>query len=164
MIRFLLITLLAALLFSSTAIASTDSHRQAVEEMLSVSRVDKMIEPMLDKVMTMIQQQMSQLNIPENKKPIVQKYNQKIVEVLRQEMRWENMQTEFIDLYLQVYTEQEIKELTEFYRSPLGQKMLDKMPELMQASMQISQSLLQKTLPKIQQLSQEMAQELQGPE
>ena len=162
--RFLTLTLLGTLLFSSTAIASTDSHRQATLEMLSISRVDKMIEPMMENVMSMIQQQMAQVDIPEDKKPIIQKYNQKIIETLRQEMQWEKMKEDFVALYLNVYTEEEIRELTEFYASPLGQKMLDKMPELMQASLQISQSMLQQTLPKIQQLSQEMARELQGTE
>ena len=162
--RFLTLALLGTLLFSSTASASTDSHRQAALEMLSISRVDKMIEPMMENVMSMIQQQMAQVDIPEDKKPIIQKYNQKIVETLRQEMQWEKMKEDFVALYLNVYTEEEIRELTEFYSSPLGQKMLDKMPELMQASLQISQSMLQQTLPKIQQLSQEMARELQGTE
>ena len=162
--RLLTLALLGTLLFSSTASASTDSHRQAALEMLSISRVDKMIEPMMENVMSMIQQQMAQVDIPEDKKPIIQKYNQKIVETLRQEMQWEKMKEDFVALYLNVYTEEEIRELTEFYSSPLGQKMLDKMPELMQASLQISQSMLQQTLPKIQQLSQEMARELQGTE
>ena len=162
MYRILILTLLTSVVITSTAVASPESHRQAVEEMLAISRVDQMLEPMMDNVMTVMQQQMSQVNIPEDKKPIVDKYNQKIIETLRQEMRWENMQEDFVALYLEVYSEEEIRGLTDFYKTPLGQKMLDKMPELMQASMQISQGLLQQTLPKIQQLSQEMALEIQG--
>ena len=164
MYRILILTLLTSVVITSTAVASPESHRQAVEEMLAISRVDQMLEPMMDNVMTVMQQQMSQVNIPEDKKPIVDKYNQKIIETLRQEMRWENMQEDFVALYLEVYSEEEIRGLTDFYKTPLGQKMLDKMPELMQASMQISQGLLQQTLPKIQQLSQEMALEIQGTE
>ena len=162
MYRILILTLITSVVITSTAVASPESHRQAVEEMLAISRVDQMLEPMMDNVMTVMQQQMSQVNIPEDKKPIVDKYNQKIIETLRQEMRWENMQEDFVALYLEVYSEEEIRGLTDFYKTPLGQKMLDKMPELMQASMQISQGLLQQTLPKIQQLSQEMALEIQG--
>ena len=164
MYRILILTLITSVVITSTAVASPESHRQAVEEMLAISRVDQMLEPMMDNVMTVMQQQMSQVNIPEDKKPIVDKYNQKIIETLRQEMRWENMQEDFVALYLEVYSEEEIRGLTDFYKTPLGQKMLDKMPELMQASMQISQGLLQQTLPKIQQLSQEMALEIQGTE
>lgn len=164
MYRILTLTLLSTVVIISTAVASPESHRQAVEEMLAISRVDQMLEPMMDNVMTVMQQQMSQVNIPEDKKPIVDKYNQKIIETLRHEMRWENMQEDFVALYLEVYSEDEIRGLTDFYKTPLGQKMLDKMPELMQASMQISQGLLQQTLPKIQQLSQEMALEIQGTE
>ena len=164
MYRILTLILLTTLVTISTAVASPESHRQAVEEMLAISRVDQMLEPMMDNVMSVMQQQMSQVNIPEDKKPIVDKYNQKIIETLRHEMRWENMQEDFVALYLDVYSEEEIRGLTDFYKTPLGQKMLDKMPELMQASMQISQGLLQQTLPKIQQLSQEMALEIDGTE
>lgn len=164
MYRILTLTLLCTLFIISTAAASAESHRQAVEELLAISRVDQMLEPMMDNVMSVMQQQMSQVNIPEDKKPIVDKYNQKIIETLRHEMRWENMQEDFVALYLEAYSEEELRGLADFYKSPLGQKMLDKMPELMQASMQISQGLLQQTLPKIQQLSQEMALEIQGTE
>jgi uncharacterized protein len=35
--------------------------------------------------------------------------------------------------YVQAFTEDELKQLTKFYRSPLGQKAADKMPELVNA-------------------------------
>lgn len=164
MTRFLILTLLATLLCSTTAYASTESHRQAVEEMLTVSQVDKMFEPMMDNFMTMFQQQMSQLEIPEDKKPIIEKYNQEIVKVLREELQWEKTKDEFIAIYLNVYTEEEVRELTKFYTSPIGQKMIDKMPALMQESMKVSQSMMQQALPRIQALSQQMAAELQATE
>ena len=164
--RFVILTVLITLLVSSTAIASTDSHRQAVEEMLTVSRVDKMIDPMMDNVMAMMNQQMNrvQSDIPEEKRPILEKYNARLVETLRQELRWESMKNEFVDIYLTVYTEEEIRGLTAFYSSPLGQKMLDKMPELMQATMQVSQQLMQGAMPKVQLLMEEMIKELQAAE
>jgi hypothetical protein len=42
-----------------------------------------------------------------------------------------------IALYVQTFTEDELKQLTTFYRSPIGQKAADKMPELANAGTQL---------------------------
>ena len=73
---------------------------------------------------------------------------------------WDKLKTQMVGAYVAVYTEDEIKEITAFYKSPAGVKMIAKMPELMQASMQITQNQMQQIMPKIQALSQEMAAEL----
>jgi hypothetical protein len=59
----------------------------------------------------------------------------------------DDMVAEMVPLYAETYTLDEIRQLTAFYASPLGQKMQAKMPELMNRSMQISQRVM---MPRIQ--------------
>jgi hypothetical protein len=59
----------------------------------------------------------------------------------------DDMMAEMVPLYAETYTLDEIRQLTAFYASPLGQKMQAKMPELMNRSMQISQRVM---MPRIQ--------------
>lgn len=44
-----------------------------------------------------------------------------------------------IPIYDKYYTESDIKELTEFYQSPLGKKMIATMPQIAEESMQVGQ-------------------------
>jgi uncharacterized protein len=59
----------------------------------------------------------------------------------------DDMIAEMIPLYAETYTLDEIRQLTAFYTSPLGQKMQAKMPELMTRSLEISQRVM---MPRIQ--------------
>ena len=59
----------------------------------------------------------------------------------------DDMIAEMVPLYAETYTLDEIRQLSAFYASPLGQKMQANMPMLMQRSMQISQRVM---MPRIQ--------------
>jgi hypothetical protein len=59
----------------------------------------------------------------------------------------DDMIGEMVPLYAETYTLDEIRQLTAFYASPLGQKMQAKTPELMSRSMEISQRVM---MPRIQ--------------
>ena len=65
----------------------------------------------------------------------------------------DDMIAELVPLYAETYTLDEIRQLTAFYASPLGQKMQAKMPELMGRSMQISQRVMMPRLQKAMALS-----------
>lgn len=146
---------------ASTCLAAVDSHRAAVEEMLHLTEIDKMIDPMMEQVQAMIQNQVDQMDLTEEAKPVVKKYNDKIMLLMKTELAWEKMKNDLIDIYISVYTEEEIKAIIAFYRTPVGQKMLDKMPQLLQQTMAVTQSKVQQLIPDLQAISQDMENELQ---
>lgn len=43
------------------------------------------------------------------------------------------------DIYMESYTEEDVDAILEFYRSPVGQKMLEETPKIMEKSMQLGQ-------------------------
>lgn len=59
----------------------------------------------------------------------------------------DDMIAEMVPMYAETYTLDEIRQLTAFYSSPLGQKMQANMPALMTRSMEISQRVM---MPRIQ--------------
>jgi hypothetical protein len=59
----------------------------------------------------------------------------------------DDMIAEMVPLYAETYTLDEIRQLTAFYASPLGQKMQANMPALMSRSMEISQRVM---MPRMQ--------------
>jgi hypothetical protein len=71
----------------------------------------------------------------------------------------DDMIAEMVPMYAETYTLDEIRQLTAFYASPLGQKMQAKMPELMSRSMQISQRVI---MPRIQKAMAQKQQAASG--
>ncbi|MCW1887582.1 DUF2059 domain-containing protein [Luteolibacter flavescens] len=61
------------------------------------------------------------------------------------------MRTKTEELYTKHFTEEEILELTEFYRTPLGQKTLSATPAIMTDVMKIAMPAIQKEMPTFQQ-------------
>ncbi len=156
--------LIVPLFFIGTTAFCQDSHKAAAEEMLIVSKVDKVLDPVFDRVTQMMQSQFNKMNVPEDKKPVLEKYNRKIVEMMKKELAWEKIKDDYIRIYTKVYSEKELKDITEFYKSPTGSKMVDRMPQLLQESMALSQKNLQKILPEIMKATSEMQAELGGSE
>lgn len=60
--------------------------------------------------------------------------------------------SEVAQVYADVFTLEEIEAVAEFYRTPVGRKMLDRMPELMQRSMEISQRMVADMMPGLESL------------
>ena len=70
----------------------------------------------------------------------------------------DEMLAEMVPLYAYNFTAAEIRELTAFYATPLGRKMMTMMPKLSAESMALSQKIV---LPRIGNLMQQALQEAQ---
>jgi len=73
--------------------------------------------------------------------PNMQPYRDVMLKWLQKYMTWDLMRPELVQLYTDTYTEPELKQLAAFYRTPLGQKTMAKMPELLQRTAMIGARL-----------------------
>ncbi|MDR0674178.1 MAG: DUF2059 domain-containing protein [Zoogloeaceae bacterium] len=73
----------------------------------------------------------------------------KFVAVMREEMSWQKMKPQYVQLYCETFEQEEVDGMLAFYASPAGQALIDKMPALMQKSMDLSQFLLQSVTPRM---------------
>jgi hypothetical protein len=71
----------------------------------------------------------------------------------------DDMLAEMVPLYAETYTLDEIRQLSAFYASPLGQKMLASTPTLMSRSMEISNRVM---MPRIEKAIAQSTQSLFG--
>jgi hypothetical protein len=155
------ILVMLVLCFSSFALADISSHRQAAEEVLLLTNADKLMDPLGQQIQQMQIRQLQQMNLPPEAYEFAQKYLKRINDIMTRELQWEKMKDDYIDLYVDIFSEPEIRELIEFYKTPLGKKVIEKTPLLMQKSMQLGQQRATKIMPEIQAISNEMIQELQ---
>jgi hypothetical protein len=151
---------LLTFLFTSLSYGETSSHRKAAEEVLILTAVDRMIEPAFQQIEQMQLRQLRQMDLPEEAYSHAQKYLQRIYQIMAGEMRWDNIKEDYINLYVDVFSESELRELIRFYETPLGQKLIEKTPILMQRSMLIGQQKMMRVMHEIQAISREMVQEL----
>lgn len=150
---------LVAISACSVAFAADSDKEALVKELLEVTETQKLLDQVKPQMKSIMNSAVPE-NLPPEKQPIVDKYNKRVIDLVLEEVNWEKLQPQYVDLYMRVFSESELQEMLVFYRSPLGQKMLKKMPELMQESMVMMQKQMQATLPKLQALIKEMKDEL----
>jgi hypothetical protein len=102
------------------ALGDAQSHRRAAENLLLVMEVDKSLPKVVDQVVENQMQQNPQL-APQRE--VLQRF-------LTKYMNWESVKEDTITAYTREFTEPELKKLTEFYKTPVGKKASEKMPQL----------------------------------
>lgn len=87
------------------------------------------------------------------------KTQNKMMDLMMKELCWENLKPEFEKLYAETYSAEELRGLVKFYQSPLGQKFIEKQPEMQQKSMAMVQRMMMRIMPKLNALMLQIKQE-----
>jgi len=148
----------------SSAVADETSHEAAARELFEVSNAGEMVDTIYDSMQPQFAAMAEQMGIDESHRPIFDRHMERVMEVLREEFNWEKMEPHMISAYMQVYSEEELLELVDFYKSPIGQKFLEKMPELMEVSMGMTQQLMGGFYGRLEELQAELLADIAASE
>ena len=77
-------------------------------------------------------------------------------------LNWESVKEDTITAYTQEFTEPELKKLTEFYKTPVGKKANEKMPQLAFISGQIGLKKAQANQAELRQMLEEQTRQTGG--
>lgn len=162
--KFTALLLAGSLLFCAGAPASAqdDNRRKLVEELLILTNVKENVQELSQRLKDMQMAQIEQMDLPPEKAEEARQLQDQIMTILFEELSWDQMKEDFIELYASVFTEEEIKAMLGFYRSPAGQKLNRKMPEIMEKSMVISQKHVRRAAPRVQGVLEEFMKENQA--
>ena len=149
-------------LISLNAVAHADeaSQKMIAEELLRTMKVDQMTKPLFVQMRSMLEQQFTQMGAPDDLRPILNRYTDKLFSVMEQTLSWQALKEDYVSIYMGTFTEDELKGMVTFYKSPLGQAVIDKMPVAMQQAMQLAQKRGPELQEKIKEISEQMAQEI----
>jgi hypothetical protein len=64
--------------------------------------------------------------------------------------KWEEVKPKVAELYTKNFTEQELREIVNFYNTPTGKKAVEKLPSLLQDAMKDGMAKVQKNMPELQ--------------
>ena len=139
----------------STVFADEISKRQLAEDLLVQLGIDKYTEIAIPMIAKMQENIFKSKTGDKEKDEMFKEFSGKLWELIRKEMSWENMKDDYIKVYSEVFTEDELKELIIFYKSPIGLKFIEKTPLLMQKTMEISQVRTKRLMPEINRIVEE---------
>jgi hypothetical protein len=147
---------------SVQALADSSSHATDAERFLQLAHADKLAVPVYAQVQQMFAKRFAENGAPESKKALLETYLAKANAELDRAVAWDKLKPDMVKLYTSNFSEQELQELISFYQSPVGQKVLEKMPMLTAQAAQLTQSKLEAAVPQVNKLLAEMTAEL-GP-
>lgn len=147
-----LVALLA--LVASTAAFAAPPSKESVETLLALSKADQVLEAIHGNMEQSMRQGMqaaagNKTLTPEQQK-LLQTLPAKMTEFLRQEMSWAALKPLLVGVYVETFDQEEIDALTQFFRTPVGQRYIDKQPVVAQRSAAAAQQLLLPLVPKLQ--------------
>jgi len=126
----------------TVCLADNVSHRQAADTLLTVIKAEQDIQESADRLAENLLRQNPQLA----------EHNAAIKIFVAKYVNWPSLKEDMIALYVQAFTEDELKQLATFYRSPIGQKAADKMPELANAGTQLGISRLRENSGELREI------------
>jgi uncharacterized protein len=145
MLRYGCLLTIALLYYPVIAIGDEQSHRKAAETLLIVMEVDKSLSKIVDQVVDTQMQQTPQFAA---QREAFQQFFTKY-------LNWASVKEDTITAYTQEFTEPELKKLTEFYKTPVGKKASEKMPQLAFISGQIGLKKAQANQAELRQMIEE---------
>ena len=120
--------------------ADENSHKKAANELLVTMGIEKMLEQANERLVG--------IQVAKNRKIVG--YEDLVKAFYDKYSNWEVIKDDVIKMYTQSFTEQELNELTAFYKSPTGQKALSTMPTLMVKTIHAGQQNIKDHLPELQ--------------
>jgi len=160
----LLFALFIAVISSGTALAAETGKEERVLKLLEITNARSTVDQVAKSIEGFMQQQIQATarDLPPEGQEAMEIVRRESTAWLSENLSWDQLKGMYVDVYSEVFTEKEIDQLIRFYQSPLGQKILAKMPELLQACFQRSQALVKEKLPEFQERLKKRLEEVEA--
>jgi hypothetical protein len=153
-----IVPLLAGVILFSTALLHAQDNtgvidpgrKAAADKLLRTLKVDQNMKMALQQVEKMQEQMIEQQVKSPQEKTKAEAAMKVAMQSTEEEFSWDKIGQTFVEIYAEVFTKDELDELTQFYESPIGQKFVEKQPQLQAATMKRMQSLMMEIMPRIQ--------------
>lgn len=128
----------------------TPSHLKAAEQYLIATGINTQFGDVINKML-----KSSSVQIPDAQRPAFIKVMETF---MAKYYTWDVLKDDFAKVYAAEFTEDELKQLTNFYNTPLGKKISTKTPVLVQKGIDIGQQVLTVHRPELEQMMKDAFQ------
>ena len=147
--------LLLAIIAIATPLRAQDVQQPSqttvlAEELMSLFQINKNMDAALQQVAKMQEQLAATKDQTPEAKAKQQEMRDAINKEVKSVMSWEKIKPMFISIYADTFTAEELQGMIAFFKSPLGQKWIEKQPQIQMATMQKMQAVMMEMQPKMQ--------------
>jgi len=137
-----LLVLVFLLLAAAASRPDKASHREAVEELFGVLGMERAHNKGMEQMLAIQVQQNPQIGL----------FRDAHRRFFKKHMSWESLKEEFIGVFMEEFSEDEILELIAFYRTPTGKKTVQKLPVLMSKGSRLQARLMRENMPELERM------------
>ena len=154
--RILALVLLLITAGANARAPSTDAHAEAAAEVLTLIGIDAGVAPMMARMRDTTLAQIAALDVAPGSEEIAAPYMARIGAIIERTLAWDALRGDFVDAYAAKFSEQELRELADFFRSPVGARYLDNVTELNRLAVDIVRENALAAAPQIRLVTEEM--------
>ena len=160
------VVMMIILLLSATAAMAAPASDNSIRELLSVTQAKKIVDVMLKQVDAMMDNNVQRALQGKTPTPAEQKaidkMKSKMTALFREELAWGKLEPVYLRLYRDTFTEKEVTGMLSFYKTPAGQAVIHKMPELMKKTMLEVRTMLSQDRPKMRKIQEDFLAEMRA--
>jgi uncharacterized protein len=142
-----------ALLFSASALAAAPSN-ESIEQLLTITKSEQVLggarANMDNNLQALIAKATQGRELNAKGKKALEDFAKEYKTTMNSELSWSKLKPNYIKVYAETFTQDEINGMLAFYKTPAGQAMIQKMPVVMQKTMIMTQQQVQPIMQKIQ--------------
>jgi hypothetical protein len=137
---------------ASPAAPPSASHLKTAAQLLELVHVDRSTSQALDVV----------LKVQLRQQPNLAPYEHTLRAFMQKYMSWESLKGDYARIYAEAFSEEELRQMIAFYRTPTGQKAISMIPELMAKGAALGQSRVQENREELQRMIQRRQKEIES--
>lgn len=138
----------------------------SIRELLVVTDARKLVDGMMAQMDMLMQNAAHEATKGEPISPNAQKMMDRgrgeMVSIMRDELSWDKLEPMYIQIYQKSLTQEEVTGMVAFYKTPLGQAVIKKMPVVVQNTMAEMQKKVGPIMQRVQQKQQELVAQIQA--
>ena len=138
------------------------SKQVKVRELLMTMHMDHTVDSMMHSIATQLLENPGMDRMTPAQKKLTQEFQDQAMKIVSDRVSWKAVEPDYVKLYENTYSEQEIDGMLAFYKSPTGQAMLAKAPQLSAGVVQIVHSRMGDYQSKMQALEDEYMKQMRA--
>jgi hypothetical protein len=151
------------LCFPLVAHADEASRRAKAAELITILHADHQVAQLIDNLLqqtaTITRQRSGGTLTPETQAALIA-FQKKLVAAAEPEIGWTAIKPQYVKLYADTFTDEDLDGILAFYKSPSGQALIEKMPPLSRETTQLLQSKVTILQPQLKQMFEEFEKTL----
>lgn len=143
------------------AAPATDASLKELMEVSEMRKLADTIPAQVSSSMDVLVQQTLQGKEPtQRQQQAIDTMKKRFSALMAAEFSYEKLEAQYLPLYRETFSDEEVAGLIAFYKTPAGQAVIHKMPTLMTNIMQMQQKILMPLMPKVQEIANSFANEM----